>query len=234
MSQNPDPNSPPAEAQDTKDRLIEAGMAVFAERGFADAGLREICAQAGANPAAVNYHFGDKQRFYTEVLATCHQRAASHRPVPRIADDPDRPDVVLGRFVRWFLELLLVSSENDYLGRLMAREMVSPSPSLLEMVRRSLLPIKAVLEEILRALLPPDVDDQTLGLCFASTISQCLFYKHNQPVFQAMERIRATGREDERLQAEFPDRNDLDELAEHITRFALAGLRAAGYETDHR
>ena len=215
---------------DTRERLIEAGMEIFAENGFADAGIRSICARAYANPAAVNYHFGDKQRFYAEVLATCHQRAASHTPVPRLSDDPERPRVVFGRFIRWFLDLLLVRSEDGYLGRLMAREMISPSPALDEMVRRSLLPIKAVLEEILREILPPGVDEHVLRLCFASTISQCLFYKHAQPVFQAMARIRVAGTEYERQLAGFPDRDDLDSLADHITRFALAGLDAAGLD----
>lgn len=221
----------PATTQtDTRDRLIEAGMAVFAERGFADAGVRAICARAGANPAAVNYHFGDKQRFYAEVLATCHQRATSHTPVPRLSDDPERPRVVFRLFIRWFLDLLLVRSEDGHLGRLMAHEMVNPSPAIDLMVRRSLMPIKAVLEEILREILPRDTPDRVLRLCFASTISQCLFYKHAQPVFQAMERIRATGTDEERRLAGFPDREDLDGLADHISRFALAGLDAVGLE----
>lgn len=213
---------------DTKERLIEAGMAVFAEHGFADAGVRAICAQAGANPAAVNYHFGDKQRFYAEVLATCHLRAAAQNPLPTLADDPDRPQEVLRLWVRWFLELLLVTSRNGHMGRLMAQEMVSPSPALDEMVRRSFLPMKGVLEEILRALLPPGADDATLGLCFASTLSQCLFYKHSQPIYAAMERIRANGNEDERLLAQLPDPDDLDLLADHITCFSVAGIQAAG------
>lgn len=213
---------------DTRDRLIEAGMVVFAERGFADAGVREICARAGANPAAVNYHFGDKQRFYAEVLATCHQRAASYAPVPRLSDDPEHPREIFRRFIRWFLDLLLVRTEDGQLGRLMAHEMVNPSPAIDLMVRRSLMPIKAVLEEILREILPQGTPERVLRLCFASTISQCLFYKHAQPVFQAMARIRASGTDDERRLAGFPDRDDLDGLADHISRFALAGLDAAG------
>lgn len=215
-------------AADTKERLIQAAMVEFAEHGFADAGVRAICGRAEANSAAVNYHFGSKEALYTEVLATCHREAASHQPVPRLADDPDHPRVVLRRWVRWFLGLLLVASEDGHLGRLMAREMVNPSPALDEMVRRSILPIKATLEEILRAILPPETDERTLRLCFASTLGQCLFYKHAQPVFQAMARIRESGSPEERRLAGMPDRTDLDGLADHVARFALAGLDALG------
>ena len=48
----------------TRQALIEAGGAVFAEQGFHDATVRDICARAGANIAAVHYHFGDKEALY--------------------------------------------------------------------------------------------------------------------------------------------------------------------------
>lgn len=48
-------------------RLLSAGLRIFAEKGYERAGIREICALAGSNLAAVNYYFGGKARFYREV-----------------------------------------------------------------------------------------------------------------------------------------------------------------------
>jgi AcrR family transcriptional regulator len=53
---------------ETRQRLLEAAGAVFAERGFRATTVREICHRARANLAAVNYHFGDKERLYGAVL----------------------------------------------------------------------------------------------------------------------------------------------------------------------
>jgi TetR/AcrR family transcriptional regulator, regulator of cefoperazone and chloramphenicol sensitivity len=56
----------PAEIADvspdeTRLQLLEAAGEVFAEVGFRDATVREICRRADANIAAINYHFGDKE-----------------------------------------------------------------------------------------------------------------------------------------------------------------------------
>src|SRR4030095_12192205 len=53
---------------ETRQRLLEAAGEVFAARGFRAATVREICQRAQANLAAVNYHFGDKERLYAAVL----------------------------------------------------------------------------------------------------------------------------------------------------------------------
>src|SRR3954453_12160787 len=52
----------------TRKRLLEAAGEVFADKGFKAATVRDICCRAGANVAAINYHFGDKERLYAEVL----------------------------------------------------------------------------------------------------------------------------------------------------------------------
>ncbi|MFM8470519.1 MAG: TetR/AcrR family transcriptional regulator, partial [Limisphaerales bacterium] len=65
----------------TRQALIEAGGAVFAEVGFHNATVREICRRAGANIAAVHYHFGDKAALYGEVLAYYQARALQKFPL---------------------------------------------------------------------------------------------------------------------------------------------------------
>ncbi|HIE32734.1 MAG TPA: TetR family transcriptional regulator, partial [Thermodesulfobacteriaceae bacterium] len=52
------------ERSDLRERLLEIAEEIFAKRGFAEAGIREITSQAGCNVAAVNYHFGDKKKLY--------------------------------------------------------------------------------------------------------------------------------------------------------------------------
>lgn len=58
---------------DTKEHLLDAAERLFAERGLAQTSLRAITQEAGANLAAVNYHFGSKEAL---VRAVMHRRLA--------------------------------------------------------------------------------------------------------------------------------------------------------------
>ena len=67
-------------ADGTRERLLEAAGEVFAQKGFREATIREICARAGANIAAINYHFGGKERLYAEVLRYVDSMKADRHP----------------------------------------------------------------------------------------------------------------------------------------------------------
>jgi AcrR family transcriptional regulator len=58
----------PMTEKDTKERILDAAELLFSERGFATS-LRAITTEAGANLAAVNYHFGSKEELVRAVFA---------------------------------------------------------------------------------------------------------------------------------------------------------------------
>ena len=52
----------------TKPRILDAAETLFMEHGFEATSLRLITNAAGANLAAVNYHFGSKEELFQAVL----------------------------------------------------------------------------------------------------------------------------------------------------------------------
>ncbi len=55
--------------RNTKERILDAAELLFAEQGFAGTSLRAITTAAGANLAAVNYHFGSKESLIDAVFS---------------------------------------------------------------------------------------------------------------------------------------------------------------------
>jgi multidrug efflux system outer membrane protein len=97
---------------ETRNRLLDAAEALFAEHGFHGVSLRQLTGAAGVNLAAVNYHFGSREALISEVFGRVlgpinEQRlrlldaleadaAATGEPVPveRILDAAFRPVVL--------------------------------------------------------------------------------------------------------------------------------------------
>ena len=50
-----------ARGEETRARIVEAAMKVFADEGFAGASTRRIAAEAGVNPPALQYYFDSKE-----------------------------------------------------------------------------------------------------------------------------------------------------------------------------
>ena len=55
-------------ADGTRTQLIDAGLRLFAIHGYDGVTTRQLSRQAGANLAAIAYHFGGKQGLYRAVL----------------------------------------------------------------------------------------------------------------------------------------------------------------------
>ena len=52
----------------SKQRILETGVAMFAQKGYGSTGLRELAEQAGVNLAMVNYFFGSKKGLLKVIL----------------------------------------------------------------------------------------------------------------------------------------------------------------------
>ncbi|HUB86782.1 MAG TPA: CerR family C-terminal domain-containing protein [Verrucomicrobiae bacterium] len=199
---------------ETRRQLLEAAGEVFAEVGFRNATIREICRRAGANIAAVNYHFGDKETLYLEVLRYAHSRALEKYP-PLLGVPADAPaEKKLGAFVHSLLLRIFDKGPTAWHGRVMLREMIEPTAALDSLVEERMRPMAGQLSQIVAEILDCPLNDERVRLCGMSVVSQCVFYNHCRPVVS-------------RLFPKQPpqDAASIERLANHITRFSLAAMK---------
>lgn len=211
----PDPIPDPSAAEGTRERLIQAAGELFAERGFRGASVREICARAGANVAAVNYHFGGKEALYRRVLLGSHQMLRDAEPIPRLEDAPT-PEAALHAWIRYVLRFVLLRRRaHSYAGQLVARELQEPTEALGELVQLVMKPVRVELERILAALLGIADEPRLRGRLANFLLGLCVFHEFGRPV---LERFGHPPPRDEA---------GVEALAEELARFALGGVRAA-------
>lgn len=69
---------------ETGAKIVAAAESLFAAHGYDGVSLRRITAEAGVNLAAVNYHHGDKQSLFLEIV-TARLREVSRIRLERLA-----------------------------------------------------------------------------------------------------------------------------------------------------
>ncbi len=204
---------------DPRQRLLEAAEEVFARRGYDGATVRDICDRAGMNIAAVNYHFGDKERLYTETVKNAHQCGMAQMTTVEWPADAEPADKLRG-FIHTMARTMHEPVRPTAL-QLMMREMSNPSPAGTAVVQEFIRPMAHRLRAIVAELFPhlPAATHLMIGF---SVVGQCLYYRQNRHVSDLL------------FGAESMAALDADAVADHITRFTLAALgQAEPYRDTH-
>jgi AcrR family transcriptional regulator len=201
-------------ADRTRTKLLDAAGEVFAELGYYDATVREICARAGANVAAVNYHFRDKLGLYTEVLRQA-VGASENEAIRKALDEDSAPEEVLRQAIRAMFQKMCGADRPDLRFGLMAHELAHPTPAMSRVIDEAIRPIYNRLREIIGTILQLPPDNETTRLCTISVVGQIVHYAHARPVLTRLwPELKMTPAQ-------------VDQIADHIAEFSLAYLRAA-------
>lgn len=197
----------------TRSDILAAALDCFAREGFDGATVREICAAAKCNVAAVNYHFGDKAQLYRDVLEWGYRTlGSSPMPVPSGGDDPA---AALRAWVQWYVDRILGDSAA-VMGQLMVHELARPTGALDALARRGVQGVFDELRRVISALTPVPLDDDALSRHALSVVGQCLIYRSGDALLQRLEGV--------------PER-DTGAIADHIASVSIAAVLHAGEVT---
>jgi AcrR family transcriptional regulator len=198
---------------ETHARVLNAAARLFAANGFKHVTVREICASAAANVAAVNYHFGDKLELYRQVLARAIDTMCATTDAAKRAGLGGPPEHKLRTYIGVFLRRVSTRGHDSWIHQMMAHEIADPTPALDLVVEQVIRPRLGYLCEIVGEMIGRPADDPIVMRCVLSIQAQCHAAMPN-----AMAR---------RVLPEMPtDRPTIEALADHIARFSLAGIRA--------
>jgi len=198
----------------TKQRILDSAEALFARHGFAGASLRQVTASANVNLAAVNYHFGSKENLINEVFRRRldelnGQRLRALESVTATAGYT--LEDVLDAFVRPALALSQDNKGGAGFVRVLARAYAEHNEQLRKFLHDNYGP---ALKEFAAAFarLLPHLDKQELYWRL-DIVSGALTY-----AMADFGMIKRRG---------ISEQQHRDLSAEHLIRFAAAGLRAS-------
>jgi AcrR family transcriptional regulator len=126
---------------------------VFAEYGFRDATVRDICSRANVNVASVNYYFRNKESLYTQVLAFSFREANRLYPQDAFLEKNIPSEQRLTLFIRNFLNKLMDDSHLGLHSKLITREIADPTKALDDILKVEIVPQINLLEEIIQPII---------------------------------------------------------------------------------
>lgn len=194
----------------TRALLLNAACEIFGKKGFRDAKVTEICRQAGTNVAAVNYHFGSKAALYVEAWREALERDVVPDP-PESETDP--PEARLRERVYLMLQKFCDQGSRGQFIRLYLMELANPTGLIDESWRRLIEPKRLQFQKLLRELLGPAASEEAVLLCELSILNQCrgfIILRRNDLEYFLKRPLTPEA---------------IRQMADHITRFSLAGIR---------
>ncbi len=198
----------------TKERILGVAETLFARHGFAGASLRQVTAAAKVNLAAVNYHFGSKESLIEEVFRRRLDELNHHRlaALAKVSANPGHVlEDVLDAFIRPALEQSMDSTGGAAFVRVLARAYAEHDERLRKFLSDN---YGHVLREFATAfaLLLPHLGKDELYWRL-DIVAGALTY--------AMADFGMIKRKND-----VSERSHREQSAQHLVRFAAAGLRA--------
>lgn len=210
------------EYKKTRERILEVACEVFAQQGFRNTTIRDICQQAQVNVAAVNYYFNSKEKLYEEVCKYIFG-ISSENGDPRFKLGGNKtPEEKLKAFIQRFLTNILVKKQSNWREMIMSREMVSPTGAFNIIIEDMIKPRFQQLYSIVKNLLGEGTEDELVRRCCLSITGQCLYYRFARPVVPKLN-----------PQQKF-DNEGIEKLAAHITQFSLNAFKQFVLEKKER
>lgn len=202
-----------ADGELTRARILNAAGELFASTGYAETRNKAIAAHAGVDQASINYHFGNRSGLYRAVLVQAHHQLVNLEELQQLLDSKLPPATQL----RVLIERLVEHATQDppsWQLRVLAREVLAPSSHLQVVFQNVALPKIQLVKRLLSQITGIPETDPALVRCLLSVGAPCLMLLVRgrsapgswQEIFEMPAAV----------------------VADHLYRFALAGLEAAG------
>lgn len=178
-----------ARGEDTRRRILETALDLFAAQGYEGASTRQIAEGAGVNLPAIQYYFGNKEGLYRAIIdditADTDRHMASLAPRVRAAlDAPDTPRKVLAALLCEMLEtfVVLVTSGTQVESRRLffARAEIEETPGLDILHENGMRQIFNPCLALLSSLHGKPATDQEMTVRTLALIGQVVIFCNNQ------------------------------------------------------
>lgn len=173
-------------SEETRSRILQAGIEVFGEHGFAGGSTRQIVAISETNMASLRYYFGSKEDLYFACAQFVVERYAMRiQPYPAPPAPGETRESIVERLCDYLdlhMDLLADTSEGSVKSALfVAREQANPTPGpVSDLIYHALIePAVTACARLMASLLDLPSDEPTILARSFALLGQVAFFRIN-------------------------------------------------------
>lgn len=197
----------------TRERLLLTASTIFAEKGYHEATIAEICQQAETNIAAVNYHFQDKENLYLQAWRHAFQKDLTKHPADGGIGENEALEVRLAGRIRSLITR--IADPESHFFAIVNKEMARQTNVFAKMMEQEIKPQHQAMNQLVSQLLGETANQQQIQFCHASIIGQCFHWLKIQ-----------RHKDNETMPCEMLKLEGAEHYIEHVINFSLAGIKA--------
>jgi AcrR family transcriptional regulator len=171
----------------SREKLLEAAIDLFGQRGFDGVSTREIAARAGVNISGIAYQFGGKEDLYLACTQHIAEIVRSRLAGPSDARPPDPATMsaaeaaaALRQMVSRFARFFLGAAELDRFARMVLREQMDPTPAFETLYGNTIAPMHQHLCMLWGRTTGQDPESEAVKLATFGIISQLMFFRFSR------------------------------------------------------
>ncbi len=217
------PSKPSQSTEATRRRLLDAGLEAFGERGFDAVSTRDLAEKAGANQAAIPYHFGGKEGLYMAVvedLVETVQRSvgtATKNIQAQLAEGPitlAQGEALITALIGKMVEFLVGAGEAQLRAAFVIRELMHPSAAFDLLYEGYMEQVHTTITRLVASLLGDDPESMTSILRAHALLGEVVIF--------------GAGRELIRRRAGWDDftEDHLEQITTAVTETFLSSIRS--------
>jgi TetR/AcrR family transcriptional regulator, regulator of cefoperazone and chloramphenicol sensitivity len=216
-------SNPPTDG--ARERLIEAGLYLFAVQGLEGVRTRSLADRAGVNQSAIPYYFGGKEGVYTAVIEAIANEMKEGLAVAGVLADNSQPAVSLdknecakrlGKLMKGFTLSLLSPGRPIERAMLIVREQLKPTQNFDILFKRFIEPLHQEICRLVAGLQDRQPDEMIVMIQAHALVGQTLAFVVAQQAFLRRARCGAIGSA------------EAEQIADTVAAMALAAVSVGG------
>lgn len=199
-----------SDGEATHSKILESAGKLIAKHGFAQTSNKMIAKKADVDLAAINYHFGGRDKLYSAVLSEAHQRFIDSNRLTTLTDSDLTAHEKFSLLIDSILENL--QQKSNWASQIFLREMLTPSPQFDQFFKSDGATKLSAIKKIICDVSGINENDPRVILCMLNISSPLLMMLVTDgKLFGPLTAI---------------SKMEKSTIAEHLKLFALAGLEA--------